>query len=246
MTEVILRDLAGMAEFRLAEELQNEVWGRDDTADPADLMMVIQAEGGLCAGAFAGERLIGYVFAFPTRDPGVQHSHRLAVLPEARGLHLGARLKWYQRDWCLARGIRLVRWTYDPLRRINAGLNIAVLGAIARVYYPDYYGVMQGINAGSPSDRLLAEWWLDSQRVQARSGVHASSPAAVSERLVVPEDFDRLQAEAPVQALAERLRVRARLTTAFADGQAIVGFDRARGEYLLGPVPEECARSATT
>jgi predicted GNAT superfamily acetyltransferase len=246
MTEVTLRDLSGMAEFRLAEALQNEVWGRDDTADPADLMMVIQAEGGLCAGAFAGDRLVGYVFAFPTRDPEVQHSHRLAVLPEARGLHLGARLKWYQRDWCLARGIQLVRWTYDPLRRINAGLNIAVLGAIARVYYPDYYGVMQGINAGTPSDRLLAEWWLDSDRVRARSRLSSPPPEEVAERLAIPEDFDRQQAEAPAQALAARLQVRARLTAAFDAGQAIVGFDRAKGEYLLGPAPDDRARSATT
>lgn len=30
-----IRDLPGMAEFRLAEALQNDVWGKDDTADPA-------------------------------------------------------------------------------------------------------------------------------------------------------------------------------------------------------------------
>ena len=74
-----IRELSGMSEFRQAETLQNEVWGKDDTADPADLLMVIQAEGGLCAGAFLDGRLVGYVFGFPTKDSGVQHSHRLAV-----------------------------------------------------------------------------------------------------------------------------------------------------------------------
>jgi predicted GNAT superfamily acetyltransferase len=54
-----IRELSGMSEFRQAETLQNEVWGKDDTADPADLLMVIQAEGGLCAGAFLEGRLIG-------------------------------------------------------------------------------------------------------------------------------------------------------------------------------------------
>ena len=59
MTEVTFRDLSGMAEFREAEALQVEVWGEGDQPDPADLMMVIQAEGGLVGGAFVGGRLMG-------------------------------------------------------------------------------------------------------------------------------------------------------------------------------------------
>ena len=89
MTEVSFRDLSGMAEMRLAEDLQRQVWGEGDLPDPADLMFVIQAEGGLVGGAWLDGRLMGYVFGFPTRDSNVQHSHRLAVLPEARGLGLG-------------------------------------------------------------------------------------------------------------------------------------------------------------
>ena len=158
---IAIRDLQGMDEFRAAEQLQIDVWGADEMPDPADLMMVIQHEGGLIAGAFEGDRLLGYVFAFPTRDNGVQHSHRLAVRTEARGLQLGARLKWYQHDWCAARGIRHVRWTFDPLRALNAMLNIDCLGARCRTYYTDYYGAMGGINEGLPSDRLLADWRLD-------------------------------------------------------------------------------------
>ena len=126
---MIIRDLSGMDEFFKAEQLQRDVWGADDTEDPADLMMVIQNEGGLVAGAFEGERLSGYVFGFPTRETTVQHSHRLAVHPDARGRGLALQLKRYQREWCLARGITLVRWTFDPLRHTNANLNIARLGA---------------------------------------------------------------------------------------------------------------------
>lgn len=232
MRDVILRDLDGMAEFRLAEALQNDVWGHDDTADPADLMMVIQAEGGLCAGAFQGGRLIGYIFAFPTRDPQVQHSHRLALRAEARGLGLGARLKWYQRDWCLARGIRLVRWTYDPLRLLNASLNIGTLGAIGRTYYPDYYGEMAGINAGAPSDRLLAEWFVGDAAVAARASRLAVQSAPVS-RIAIPADFAEMLTADPGRALAERLRLRQEITDAFVRGEEITGFDRTCGEYLL-------------
>ncbi len=236
MTDVVIRDLSGMAEFRLAEALQTEVWGKDDLPDPADLMMVIQAEGGLCAGAFDGSRLIGYLFAFPTRSPGVQHSHRLAIRAEARGFGLGARLKWYQRDWCLARGISGVRWTFDPLRRINAGLNIGTLGCIARTYYPDYYGEMQGINAGLPSDRLLAEWHLDSALVRALAIGQAAPEVQITGRVPLPADFDALAMGPAGPALAARLHQRAALMQAFASGLAIVGFDRQAGEYLLGPL----------
>lgn len=233
MTDVALRNLAGMAEFRLAEDLQRDVWGRDDTADPADLMMVIQAEGGLCAGAFRGDRLIGYVFGFPTRDPGVQHSHRLAVRPEARGLGLGAALKWYQRDWCLARGVTLVRWTFDPLRLANAVLNIGTLGAVGRTYFPDYYGVMAGINAGAPSDRLLAEWALDAPAVIARAAGLTPPQPVVTGRIALHPDFGALLDRDPQAALAERLRQRAEITAAFARGEEIAGLDRASGLYLL-------------
>ena len=66
----VIRDLVGMAEFHAAEDLQRDVWGPDDKIDPGDLMMVIQVEGGLTAGAFLDGRLVGYVFAFPTATPG--------------------------------------------------------------------------------------------------------------------------------------------------------------------------------
>ena len=237
MPQPEIRDLSGMAEFRQAEALQNAVWGKEDTADPADLMMVIQAEGGLCAGAFLDGRLIGYVFGFPTKDAGVQHSHRLAVHPDARGLHLGSRLKWYQRDWCLARGIDHVRWTFDPLRGVNASLNIGALGAIVRTYYTDYYGEMQGINAGLPSDRLLADWHLKSAPVCARAdGIASPNHGPVSKRLKLAEDSDAMIQSDPPRALAERLRLREAITRAISEGHAIIGFDRTAREYLIGPV----------
>lgn len=233
MNGLVIRDLVGMGEFRLAEDLQNDVWGKDDTADPADLMMVIQAEGGLCAGAFNDGRLVGYVFAFPTRDPEIQHSHRLAIRSETRGLGLGARLKWYQRDWCLARGIRLVRWTFDPLRLLNASLNVGALGAVCRTYYPDYYGAMAGINAGAPSDRLLAEWFLDSPRVAARAAGQSLPATEVASRIALPTEFAAMLDRDPETAIAERLRQRAQISAAFARGEEISGIDRGRGEYLL-------------
>ena len=232
----IIRDLAGMAEFHAAEDLQRDVWGPDDKTDPGDLMMVIQAEGGLAAGAFVQDRLIGYIFAFPTVTPGVQHSHRLAVRAEARGLGLGLKLKLYQADWCLQRGIRHVRWTYDPLRLPNAALNIGRLGATATIYLRHYYGEMGGINAGTASDRLLADWRLDGVRyARCRAGEAMLTPEekASACRIALPADFEKLLNSDPDAARAERLRVREEIETAFSAGFVIVGTDISEPAYLL-------------
>lgn len=234
---MIIRDLSGMEEFFKAEQLQRDVWGVDDTEDPADLMMVIQHEGGLVAGAFEGERLVGYVFGFPTREPHVQHSHRLAVHPDARGRSLALQLKRYQREWCLARGITLVRWTFDPLRHTNAHLNIARLGAEVSTYHADYYGVMKGINAGLPSDRLRADWHLTSDHAVRCAAWEPGKPAIAlppdAKRVAIVPDLDRLLAEDYDTALAARLRVREALTRLFEDGYAIRHYDAAATSYQL-------------
>ncbi|MBK8770763.1 MAG: GNAT family N-acetyltransferase [Rhizobiales bacterium] len=233
MSDVSLRVLSGLGEFLAAEALQRTVWGEGDKEDPADLMMVIQSEGGLVAGAFSGDELVGYVFGFPARETHVQHSHRLAVHPKARGAGLAVRLKFFQRSWCLSHGITLVRWTFDPLRHANAHLNMARLGARASTYYTDYYGAMQGINAGLPSDRLLAEWHLQDAHVDGLA--RGDTPSATGlERLTIPRDLDQLLKDDPSLALSERLRVRNALQAQFAAGREIRGYDPVACCYLLG------------
>jgi len=232
MTQVQFRDLAGMTEFLEAEALQARVWGEGDTPDPADLMMVIQAEGGLVGGAFADGKLVGYVFGFPTATANIQHSHRLAVLHDMRGRGLGAKLKWYQRRWCLERGIRHVRWTFDPMRAVNANLNTNCLGARSSTYYQDYYGAMGGINEGLPSDRLLVDWFLDEPDVVEKSTGGGSGR--------VPDGWMRIPlspatASGEADPLTARLALRDRLQGAFAEGAEVVGFDPVANDYLLRP-----------
>ena len=233
---VILRELDGVAELKHAESFQREVWGEGDPPDNSDIMLAIQHEGGLVAGAFKDGRMLGFLFGFPTSQPHAQHSHRLAVHPDSRGMGLGLKLKWYQRDWCLKRGITLVRWTYDPLRRVNAGLNIARLGATTGTYHKDYYGQMVGINAGIPSDRLVADWDLTSPHVAAlASGTKPVPAAGPADCLTVeiPNDLDRLLSLDLDGAIVERLRVRKELSSAFAAGYRITGFDTEASCYLL-------------
>ena len=211
-----IREVHDIAVLRRLEALQRAVWGADDLPDPADLMLAIVDAGGLVAAAFDGEAPIGYVFGFPTADPARQHSHRLGILPSRQGEGLGRRLKLFQAAWCRARGIGLVTWTFDPLRAPNAALNIAALGATARRYIRDCYGEMAGINAASPSDRVMAEWWLD-------------GPPPIG-----PGEAERVVPLAPPEGASPRLALRAALEASFAEGLAIRGFDRAGGgRYLL-------------
>lgn len=233
---LVLRELSGVAELKHAEWFQKEVWGEDDPPDNSDLMLAIQHEGGLVAGAFKDGRMLGFLFGFPTSQPHIQHSHRLAVHPDSRGMGLGMKLKWFQRDWCLARGITLVRWTFDPLRRINANLNIARLGGTASTYYQDYYGEMVGINAGIPSDRLLVDWHLTAPRVgELAKGRKTVTPGVAEGTMMVevPEDLDRLLVSDLDAAISERLRVRKEMTSAFAKGYKVDGFDVETCCYLL-------------
>jgi len=236
MSHVTFRDLSGMAEFRAAEDLQRHVWGEGDLPDPADLMMVIQAEGGLVGGAFVDDRLAGYIFGFPTRDPQVQHSHRLAVLAQTRGMGLGVRLKLYQRDWCLARGITHVRWTFDPLRALNASLNIDRLGAQSNTYLQDYYGDMAGINSGMGSDRLLVDWNLAAPWVKARAAGSSNTPEhGIPLDVALPDNIEQLAADSPKQAENLRIELRRALQSSFSKGGRIIGFDRQSRVYLMAP-----------
>lgn len=239
MSAITFRELASIGEMKRAEDLQRAVWGQDDMPENSDLMLALQHEGGLIAGAFRGDEMLGFLLAFPSALPSIQHSHRLAVLPQARGLRLGVGLKWFQRDWCLARGITHVRWTYDPIRAVNAGLNVAALGGTSDTYLNDYYGVMTGINAGLPSDRIMLDWHLDRPEVAARAAVPAaagSGTAAIppARTVAIPRDIDALLRSDPDAALRARMDLRHALSEGFAQGLRITGFDTASAAYHLG------------
>ncbi len=181
---LVLRPLEGVAEFRAAERLQQEVWGYDPiTVIPLPQLMTAAKFGGLCLGVFDGDRLVAFLYGFvglKDREP-VHISQRLAVLPAYQDRGLGERLKRAQRDRVLAQGLRWVRWTYDPLESRNGYLNLVKLGAHARTYIADYYGPVSGhLNEGLPTDRFEVEWHVRSRRVaDALAGRHPiRSPGA--------------------------------------------------------------------
>src|ERR1700744_2673954 len=126
--------------------------------------------GGQVVGACVpGGKMIGFAMALPAYRDGMPylHSHMLAVLPEYRNAGLGRRLKLAQRDDALSRGFDLMEWTFDPLEIKNAYFNLERLGAIARRYNVNQYGITSSpLQGGLPTDRLVAEWWLKSKRVE--------------------------------------------------------------------------------
>ena len=176
MPEWIIHILETPEEMAAVEELQRLVWSAPDIeVVPKDILLAIVHNGGLAIGAFAGTELVGASFGFPgfyqTPDgPRLKHhSHILAVHPDWRSKGMGFALKRAQWQMVRKQGLDRITWTYDPLLSRNAHLNVARLGAVCNTYLRSEYGEMlDGLNAGLPSDRFQVDWWLNSQRVERR------------------------------------------------------------------------------
>ena len=166
---IVIRELQTPEEFRATEEISKAAWRFSDRAVPpaADLVAATRA-GGMTAGAFQRKRLVAFVHSLARVNLGqpAQHSHLLAVHPEFQGMGLSSRLKFFQRDLCLARRIRLVTWTYDPFLLKNARLNIGRLRATVRGLVQNLYGPLGGIYGGLPTDRFEVTWRLDDPIVE--------------------------------------------------------------------------------
>jgi predicted GNAT superfamily acetyltransferase len=183
-----LRTLTTIEEFRQVLALEQRIWGYTAAEDsvPAMMLLVSSRVGGIVIGAFdpsasSGspraasrghmERLVGFAYSMPAVRDGkpYQWSHMLAVDSDYRHGGLGWRLKLEQRRLVMAAGLDLIAWTFDPLQTANAHLNFAKLGTVAREYHEDEYpGSSSTLHAGTATDRLVAEWWLRSERVTSR------------------------------------------------------------------------------
>jgi predicted GNAT superfamily acetyltransferase len=173
VSDVTIRPFASIEDYRACVALQEETWGEgfSERVSPA-ILKVAQILGGVSSGAFAEDgRLVGFVFGLTGQRNGevVHWSDMLAVRAELRDTGLGRRLKAYQREEVLSRGVVKMFWTFDPLRSRNAHLNVTRLGAVVREYVPDMYGDTDSpLHRGIGTDRFVALWLLASGRVERR------------------------------------------------------------------------------
>ena len=238
-----LRKCDALDEMQAAFALQKEVWKFSDAElVPVRIFVLATKIGGHVMAAFDGEEMIGFALAIPGMRNGHSylHSHMLAVRQQYRNAGLGRRLKLFQREDALARGFELMEWTFDPLEIKNAYLNIEKLGAIARRYNVNQYGITSSpLQGGLPSDRLVAEWWLKSGRVEkALSGAPPPRDNA-RVRISVPAEIYEWKASPTTRQRAVELQqtMRGEFTKTFSQGFSVLGYDRdtkGNGTFLLG------------
>jgi len=240
---ISLRKCATLDEMRACFALQKEVWNFTDAElVPVRVFVVACKIGGQVMGAFDGAEMVGFALAFPgmRNGHGYLHSQMLAVRQQYRNGGLGRRLKLFQREDAVARGFELMEWTFDPLEIKNAYLNIEKLGAITRRYSVNQYGITSSpLQGGLPSDRLVAEWWMKSDRVTRLLDGKELPEFDRNVAVEVPAQIYEWKAAAGsrVRALEVQERNREQLTKAFADGLSVLGYERDKagnGRFSLG------------
>ncbi len=134
---VEVRPFAAPEEMAQCEALYRRVFAlrADEGSLNARLLIALARNSGIVVGAFAGDQLVGFAFSFLAQDPEngfpYQYSQTAAVLPDWQGCGVGRQLKLAQREVALGRGVRRMRWAFDPFKYRNAHFNLDVLGACA-------------------------------------------------------------------------------------------------------------------
>ncbi len=229
--------------FREAVALQKVIWGFDDIELlPARLFVVATKIGGHAFGAFDGDRMVAFCLAIPGLKSGAKpylHSHMLGVMPEYRNFGIGRRLKLRQREEALSRGVDLIEWTFDPLEIRNAWFNMERLGAIVRRYVRNQYGVTTShLHGGLPTDRCIAEWHLNSDRVKAAVEGKPVPRPAILERIDAPSNIAEIRRDDPERARVIQTAMSQQFGSAFARGLAVIGIEKTaeQSAYLLGRI----------
>jgi predicted GNAT superfamily acetyltransferase len=243
-----IRECGSLDELRACVSLQKEVWEFSDAElVPLRMLVVAQKIGGQVVGAFLEGELAAFALAIPGIRAGhpYLHSQMLAVGKKYRDAGLGRGIKWLQRENALQGGIELIEWTFDPLEIKNAYLNIEKLGAIARRYSVNQYGITSSpLQGGMPSDRLIAEWWLKSKRVRDLLATGNLASYETKKAILVPAEIYQWKADAATRDRAREVQDtnRAVFLEAFKDRLSVLGFERdaeGNGTFLLSSWDED-------
>jgi predicted GNAT superfamily acetyltransferase len=162
--EIIIRRAETIADYRTCQDAQRGAWGISEESYlvPIATMVGANLHGGLVLGAFLpGGEAVAMSFAFLGRveDRLCLYSQLTGVVPGYQSRGLGYEIKHLQRTIARAESIERIVWAFDPLQAGNAHFNLARLGASAGIYVENMYGLRtDALNAGVPTDRLIAEW----------------------------------------------------------------------------------------
>src|SRR5580765_859062 len=244
--EIVIRECLTLDELAECVQLQRDVFALPEVElSPVRHLIVTKNAGGFTLGAYDGEKLAGFVLSVPAFMRGEQafYSHMTGVRAEYQSHGIGAKLKWAQREKALAQGVEYIKWTFEPVKAKNAYFNLEKLGAVVLEYQPNFYGTdygtapeIAGQKFGLASDRLFAEWHLESPKVVAlAAGEQFVENREPETKIAIMNDWLDLVEADPQGALAEQLRIRGEFERAFADGLVGRGFrrDDKRPAYLL-------------
>ena len=149
-------------------------------------------------------------------------------------------LKLSQREDALSRGIELMEWTFDPLEIKNAYFNIERLGVIIRRHVFNQYGkTTSALHGGLPTDRVTAEWWIKTGRVQAAVNNEKFDRAVTEARISVPVEIGGVRESDSARAKEIQSQVSSAFDEHLSAGLAVIGFEKTAtsGDYLLGRWP---------
>jgi predicted GNAT superfamily acetyltransferase len=243
-----LRRCTTLEEFNECVDLQREVWSFSDLElIPLRVFSVASKIGGQIIGAWDGSTMVGFALSLPAthRRYPYLHSHMLGVKEAYRNTGLGRRIKLFQREDAIALGYDLIEWTFDPLEIKNAYFNLERLGAIARRYNLNQYGITTSPLQGFlPTDRLVAEWWLKSKRVESLLSSGHLPGFQPELQIAVPAEIYAWKAEAETRSRAAEVQARNRdlFLQAFANGLSCLGYgrdDQGSGVFLVGRWEED-------
>ncbi len=197
-----------------------------------NLLQAMVHSGSYLSGAFIDGRIVGASFAFPATNNGIHlHSHMTAVLDEHRDKGVGYALKIDQWNWAKKHQYSHLSWTFDPLVRRNAKLNIVKLGVDISAYYPNFYGAMpDALNSGDESDRLMVSWSTEIDEPKARELITHPKPDDIL--IAIPEDIVAIRKKDQSESLKWRRQVREQFLSAFEKNGKVVGFST-NNEYVV-------------
>lgn len=248
-----VRTVSSLDDLEQARAVFDETWpivGGGSNL-PSNLFRALAHAGAYACAAYVDGLLAGATVAFLARTrideatwQVTLHSHMAAVRDGYRNRSIGTAMKCHQRLWALEHDIEVIAWTFDPLVRRNARVNMLKLGALVRGYEINFYGRMDDdYDFDDESDRVFAWWEVDSERANS-AALGGLAPWSEQERashpdpivVEIPPDIVALRETDPEAAREWRWRVREQMLAALAQGYRVTGLT-SDGNYVMERTP---------